>query len=453
MIAAGAAAIRELLDELRAPARVEVIEERNELLRFGASRITNQHSEEQVRVRVQLIRDGRAAWGSVGAIDRAVVRGLQTRLEAVIGSLPPVTEPTRLPRWEGAPRPARTSFHATTSATAGDRADAFREVLRAFPRGTAVGGSVVHGTVRHTVGTTDGNVCAEERSRALLQVVGSFGGQSAYARGLDRDWSTLDRANVLRTVADGLEPLPPRALVDGQTYRAVLAPQAVITLVATLGQVGFGGRAYASGVSRFAGRLGEPVLSPLVNLIDNGRDPAGLPSTFDCEGSPKQRVELVRAGVLRGVVHDARSGAEVGVGSTGHGVPPAWRFGADPIPSHLLLDAGDAADDDLLAACAHGLYIQRVDYVRVVQARETLVTGTTRDATLWIEKGKIVARVPQFRFTLRLAEVLGVGTLLALGARRERGETPFMESIVAPAALVAAFPVDQQVGQTAANEG
>jgi len=48
------------------------------------------------------------------------------------------------------------------------------------------------------------------------------------------------------------------------------------------------------------------------------------------------------------------------------------------------------------------LYIQRLDYVRVVQARETLVTGTTRDATLWIEAGKVVASVPQFRFTLRL---------------------------------------------------
>jgi predicted Zn-dependent protease len=101
--------------------------------------------------------------------------------------------------------------------------------------------------------------------------------------------------------------------------------------------------------------------------------------------------------------------------------------------------AGDASDQDLLAACDTGLSIQRVDYVRVVNARQTLVTGTTRDATRWIEHGRIAARVPQFRFTLRLADLLGC--VEAIGRNRERGDSVFMESVVAPAILVAALPV------------
>jgi predicted Zn-dependent protease len=100
---------------------------------------------------------------------------------------------------------------------------------------------------------------------------------------------------------------------------------------------------------------------------------------------------------------------------------------------------GAASEQDLLDACDTGLSIQRLDYVRVLNARQTLVTGTTRDATLWIEHGRIVASVPQFRFTLRLADLLEC--VEAIGSRRERGDAVFMESVVAPAILVSAFPV------------
>jgi predicted Zn-dependent protease len=247
---------------------------------------------------------------------------------------------------------------------------------------------------------------------------------------------------MLARVASALEPLPMHELTTGRTYRAVLGPQATITLLATLGQVALGGQAYLNGASAFVGRLGEPVLSPSIDLVDDGCDAAGLPTTFDCEGAAKQRVELVRQGVLRGLVHDAHSGAAAGLASTGHAVPPAWRFGGDPLPSHLVLASGTASDGDLIAACERGLFIQRVDYVRVVHGRETLVTGSPRDATLWVDHGRVVARVPRFRFTLRLADLFSADGLLALGERRERGETPFMESIVAPGALVSAFPVD-----------
>jgi predicted Zn-dependent protease len=203
----------------------------------------------------------------------------------------------------------------------------------------------------------------------------------------------------------------------------------MVVLAATLGQVGFHPTEGA-----FAGRLGQRVLGENVSLVDDGADPDGLPTTFDCRGTPKQRVPLVDRGVAVGVVRE----------ETGHAVPPAWRFGGGPSPSHVFLAPGEASDADLLAACDTGLSIQRVDYVRIVHPTHTLVTGSSRDATLWLEGGRPVARVPQFRFTLRLDELFS--SLELLGARRERGETPFMESIVAPGAVAAAFPVDVITG-------
>ena len=219
-----------------------------------------------------------------------------------------------------------------------------------------------------------------------------------------------------------MEPLPDRPLSPGR-YRAVLAPQAVATLLAALGQVAFADGAPAAGG---LGTLGENV-----TIVDDGCDEDGLPSTFDCMGTAKQRVPLVERGVVREVVRR----------ETGHAVPPAWRFGAGPAASHLLLAAGDADDAGLLAACGEGLSIQRLDYVRVAQPRRTLVTGSSRDATRWVAGGEVVARVPQFRFTLRLDELFRA--FAAVGSRRERAETPFMESVVAPGVAVESFPVDQ----------
>jgi predicted Zn-dependent protease len=322
-------------------------------------------------------------------------------------------------------RPATTTFASTSGATAEDRVALFERAAASVPDGAAIGGSVTHVTATHSVANTDGVRRAETRTRAAMQVVATVGDRSSWARVVARDAAEVDVPDV----GAGLAELPSRELAPGR-YRAVLAPQAVVTLLATLGQVAFAAGAGGS----LEDRVGAELFSLLLSVVDDGCDDAGLPSTFDCEGVAKARVPLVERGVVRGVVSHA----------TGHAVPPGWRFGAGPAASHLLLAAGDATDEALLEACGDGLYLQRVDYVRVVQPRQTVVTGSSRDATLWIAGGRPVARLPQFRFTLRLDELFA--SVAALGARRERGETPFMESIVTPGMVVDAFPVDLVTG-------
>jgi predicted Zn-dependent protease len=66
-------------------------------------------------------------------------------------------------------------------------------------------------------------------------------------------------------------------------------------------------------------------------------------------------VPLIVAGELRGAVHDAASAARAGVGSTGHATQPLTLA---PLPEHLLLAGGDAADVAALCApVARGLFV------------------------------------------------------------------------------------------------
>jgi predicted Zn-dependent protease len=389
---------------------VEVLQERQELLRFGNSRITYQHSEEKVTVRAR--RGDRYA--NVSALDPELLR-------RHLGDGPRGA----LAQPDGETRPAQTAFAATEAATPEDRAERYRDALAALPDDAALGGSVAHAVVDHSIANAAGLDRSERRTRALLQLVATRNGASSYGRALHRDDAQLAD---LGAVADGLAELPRRELEPGR-YRASLGPQAMVIFLATLGQIAFHPRD-----GSFHDRLGDRVLGENVTIVDDGADPDGLPTSFDCEGTPKQRVQLVERGVATNVIRR----------ETGHAAPPAWRFGAGPSPTHLLLAPGEADDVALLAACDRGLSLQRVDYVRVLNPKHTLVTGSSRDATLWLEDGRPVARLPQFRFTLRLDELFS--SLEALGARRERGETAFMESVVAPGGTVTSFPVDVITG-------
>lgn len=427
------------LELLGGSAFVEMLSERQELLRFGASRVTYQHSEERLVVRVKLVREGRAVWGTLGSLDPAALTTLRKRLEAALQELPP--NDAWLPSSADAPRLATTNFGATEHMDAARRAELFGRIVAGVPNASEVGGSIATTVLRHAIASSTGLEREEQRTRALVQVIGSSEKQSAYARTLHRDASALDIDGMLRSVNAALEPLPMRSLEPG-TYRAVLEAPAVIGLLASLGQLAFNGRAFLDGESVFAGRMGEGVLSQGLTLTDDGVDLRGLPISFDCEGTPKARVPLLREGVLVGQCTDTVTARRMGPTSrsTGHATPLGWRFGVDPSPTHLVLEPGALSEDELLQACGSGLWIQRLDYVRVVNARQTLVTGTTRDATRWIEHGRVVARLPQFRLTLRLTDLFN--SVEALGIRLERGEVVFMESIAAPAALVSNFAVD-----------
>lgn len=425
------------LEMLGAHAHLEVLAERNELMRFAASRITYQHSEERVLVRARIVRDGRVAWGTTSSLAPADIGRLRERLEDIVRALPRGPEP-QVMQAGGEAASVCTYFEATARAGATERAALLKQALAALPSGATAGGSIAHAELEHSVADTEGPRRSERRTRAAVQVIGSLDGRTSYARALHRDAAALPMAELLEEVRRGLTPLPLRALEPG-TYRALLGPQATITLLAIYAQIALGGRQFVDGLSAVSGRKGEQVASPLVSLTDDGCDAAGLPTSFDPEGLPKQRVPLLESGVLAGVVHDAQTAQRAATQPTGHTAPPGWRFGADPVPSHLFMAPGQASDAELLEACGSGLRIQRVDYVRVVNARQTLVSGTTRDATEWLERGRVVARVPQFRFTLRLADLLGC--IEATGAQRERGDSVFMESVVAPAVVVSALPV------------
>ncbi|MET7998090.1 metallopeptidase TldD-related protein [Amycolatopsis sp. NPDC005232] len=418
-------------------ARLEVSEEKVGLLRYARSRVTAQHSEQRMRVRIRLERDGRIVIGALESLERDAVRALADHLNHELTALP-AGQPQKQTGTAYAGEPTKPEVsEATRQAEAAERFAWFDTVRKGLDDKAQLGGSIRHEVIDRVVADDSGLFREETLTKASLQAIADHDGHSASVRRVHRDAAQIRVDDVAERLLASLAPLPTREPFSGQC-RVVFRPQATIPLLATYGYAALGAAGFAENRTAAAGRLASPITSDLITVVDDGGDPDGLPSGFDVEGSPRVRTPLITKGTLAGVVSNLEHAGVTGGVSTGHGVPFGWRFGAEPAPSHLLMAAGDKSEEDLLAGCDEGLLVSRLDYLRVLHPKDTLVTGTTRDATYWVKDGKIVAWHPPVRLTFRMDEVLD--HIVAVGAERERGEQTFMESITAPSLLVDAGP-------------
>jgi PmbA protein len=148
----------------------------------------------------------------------------------------------------------------------------------------------------------------------------------------------------------------------------------------------FSGEEVLKRASYLHDRLGEPIASPLVTLVDDGRRRRGIGSApFDGEGIATQRTVLVDRGTCAAFLYDAHAARQAGTRPTGSGrrgysSPPA-------IGTHdLTLLPGDASLEELLRPVQRGFY-----YVDSGSFGYDPTTGdySFQAAGYWIERGEI----------------------------------------------------------------
>jgi predicted Zn-dependent protease len=207
----------------------------------------------------------------------------------------------------------------------------------------------------------------------------------------------------------------PRPLEPGE-YTVIFDPYVTHDLLSILDMHGMSAQSVQEGSSWMNDRLGQPVMSPQVSIWDDGLDPAGIPMPFDYEGTSKQRIDIVRAGVIAGPVYDRQTAQKEGRESTGHGLPPEYRtFGA--LASNLFMGTGQATLDEMIRSTERGLYITRFWYTRLVHPKDCIVTGMTRDGVFWIEGGELAYPVKNLRFTQSYVKALAEVEVISRSSR------------------------------------
>lgn len=125
-----------------------------------------------------------------------------------------------------------------------------------------------------------------------------------------------------------------------QRLPVVLEPYEAMSLLGAISPL-FSAENVLKGKSLFAGKVGQPVASSLVTIVDDARRPGGLRSApFDGEGTTTRRQTLVAGGELRGYLTSLKTASKVGAEPTGNARRGSYSGPSRIGPSNLYVEAG-----------------------------------------------------------------------------------------------------------------
>jgi PmbA protein len=170
----------------------------------------------------------------------------------------------------------------------------------------------------------------------------------------------------------------------------------------------FSAEAVQKGRSLFADRLGDPVASALVSIVDDGRIPLGPSSSpIDDEGVPTGRTTLVDAGILRDFLRNTETAARDGESarSTGNAARSGYRSTPGVQPTNVYFDGDSSPAAELLGRAGTGLYVQQVSGIHsgVNAVSGEFSVGATG---LWIRGGELAEPVRELTVSSTIVDML-----------------------------------------------
>lgn len=143
--------------------------------------------------------------------------------------------------------------------------------------------------------------------------------RSAGEMKISRSLASLDIAGCLQTVTDKtLSYLDYQAIATGK-YQVVFSATAFLSLLGAFANFYNAQNILDKQSLSSPETLGTQVASPLLSVCDNALHPDNIAAeTFDGEGTPTRRVEIIKEGVLTGLLHSAGTAKRFGTQPTGH---------------------------------------------------------------------------------------------------------------------------------------
>ena len=369
----------------------ELSGERSDFVRFNRGKVRQAGSVEQGYVSLRLVRDRRQASTTLalGGEDFAAAKAALSELRGFLDDLP--DDPWLLVN------DVPCSISSERRGVLASAAEATEEIVgQAQGRdlvGIYAGGTLWRGFA-NSLGQRNWHEVDSFNFDWSLYLEGDKAVKSRYA---GFDWNPRTLETRIETAAQQLGHLAmPRRTVEPGDYRAYLAPSALEELTGLLSWGGFSARARATKQSPLLRMESGGALSPKVTMIENTAE--GMAPGFQGDGFVKpSRVTLIEQGRLRDALVSPRSAKEYGL---------ATNAGRES-PEALDLAPGMLKRDQALEALDTGIYVGNLWYLNFSDRPAGRITGMTRFATFWVERGRIVAPITPMRFDDTIYRMLG----------------------------------------------
>jgi predicted Zn-dependent protease len=331
-------------------------------------------------------------------------------------------------------QPVNAWSDATAAATPEERADFVEAICaRARRAGLKAFGAFSTGAEQLAIANSLGVYHYQRSTDATVNSVVMGEAGSGYADRGAIDVREIDKDDLADEVIDKAQRNQNAQPIEPGVYEVVLEEYAVAEMLEFMSFIGFG--ALAAQEERSFMRLGERITGENIDIWDDGLDNTGVPMGFDFEGVPKQRVDLIKKGVATGLVYDMQTAQHAGRGSTGHGLPAPNTEG--PFAVNVFMAPGTTPKAELAGGIKRGIWVTRFWYVRVVEPKQSVITGMTREGTFLIENGKITRPVKDLRFTQSILEALNGTLAISRGTKLQISE--YLGASRVPAVRLKAF--------------
>jgi PmbA protein len=233
------------------------------------------------------------------------------------------------------------------------------------------------------------------------------GGGSQMGFGVDarRSIEDLDPAGVAHEAAERAVRMLGATKPETKTLPVIFDRESAKSLIGVL-VAGLSSEEVQKQRSLFAGKLGERVGAPGLQLVDDGRlvDGGGA-APFDGEGVPTRRRLLIDDGVLVGFMHNTATATRDKTESTGNASRSSFKSTPGVGPHNVFFAPGDKDLDALLAQAGEGLLVQEVSGVH---SGANPVTGdfSVGVSGLMFRNGELAEPVREVTVASHLLEIL-----------------------------------------------
>jgi PmbA protein len=389
------------------------------LTRFANNTIHQNVADENHVVSIRVTFDKRTARASTNKFDdESLKRTVQSaeqmaRVQHPDPDLLSVAEPTLAP---SGPLPQR-AFDSTRSMGPSERAEVVAKIVDVAKRNqlTTAGICSTSDSVEG-IFNSRGLAAFHQQTMADVSITMLAGDSSGWQKANSADARNLDPVMMAETAASKARDSAGPCEIEPGKYTVVLEPSAVLDIVGFM-FYDFGGLSVLDQRSFLNERVGKKLFGENITIHDDSHHPLQAGAPFDGEGMARERVTLVKDGVIsslvfaRGTAERMKTSPLAGhagkVRPTGHGFPLPNDMGEAPM--NIVFENATADRKTLqqmVAATERGIYVTRLWYIREVEPYEKVLTGMTRDGTFLIENGKISRGLRNFRFNESLVDML-----------------------------------------------
>ncbi len=191
---------------------------------------------------------------------------------------------------------------------------------------------------------------------------------------LDRDFAQLQAQAEALADLHSFEP---------QKIAVIMRPSALMELMWFMGWM-MNRRQSDEGFTPFTDQLGKPFFGEKFSWFSTLKQPSLLARPYDYEGIASKEIAWVENGILTNMPTNRYWAKKV------NGTPGS--------SYNIYIPGGNTSEEEMMQMVPRGLILNRLWYIRTVDAKTGELTGMTRDGVLYFENGKVQHAVNNLRF-------------------------------------------------------